>query len=73
MKSYIRATALFVLLSLSFYSCKKCTKCEVKDSVGNIIQNETQTCGNSTETDKAKADAKALSLLIGGSYTCSDE
>ena len=64
--------AVFSVLLTSIISCKKCTTCEVKDSYGNVIQAATETCGNSTEIDKAKSDAKNTSILIGGTYTCTD-
>jgi hypothetical protein len=67
---------LLILIGLSiavFSSCKKCTSCEIKDSAGNTIQTATKTCGNATEIKTAKDNASAKSLLIGGSYQCSDE
>ena len=67
---------LFILVGscvAAFSSCKKCTSCEIKDSAGNTIQTATKTCGNADEIKTVKDNAKAKSMLIGGSYTCSDE
>ncbi len=69
----IKFAFFFLFFVFLAESCKKCTSCEVKDSNQNIIQESTKTCGNSTEVDKAKTNARDLSKLIGGSYTCTDE
>ncbi|MFM2285284.1 MAG: hypothetical protein RLZZ543_781 [Bacteroidota bacterium] len=71
MKKPLVLTA-FTLVFVFFNSCKKCTTCEVKDSNGNIIQAATETCGNTSVVDDAKADARDRATLIGGSYTCTD-
>jgi hypothetical protein len=75
MKNSTKSIVLAVITALftSLYSCKKCTTCEVKDSNGNVIQAAAETCGNSTDIDDAKSDAKNTSILIGGTYSCTDD
>lgn len=60
------------LIVIGAASCKKCTTCEVKDGSGNIVRPATETCGNKDQISDAKEIAKVDAILIGGTYTCTD-
>jgi hypothetical protein len=53
-------------------SCKKCIQCTVYDSNGNSLNDSLETCGNSSALDKARDAARDESLLLGGTYECTD-
>jgi hypothetical protein len=76
MKNFFRKPHCFpiiLFLLIGFYSCKKCTTCEVKDSNGNTIQEPTKTCGSATELEQVKNNAQVQATSIGGSFECVDE
>ena len=64
---------LTLFLLIAFNSCKKCTSCEVKDSNGNTIQEQTKTCGSTTDIENVKTNAQVQATSIGGSFECDDE
>jgi hypothetical protein len=76
MKNFYRKPHYFAIiffLLIGFYSCKKCTTCNVKDSNGNTIQEPTKTCGSTSELEQVKTSAQVKAANIGGSFECVDE
>jgi hypothetical protein len=58
---------------LNFSACKKCTKCSVFDSAGNTIYEDRESCGNKSDIEDAKTEARDESALLGGTFVCEDE
>jgi hypothetical protein len=65
-------TLLAVAFIMSNSSCKKCTKCSVFDSAGNTIYEDRESCGNNSDIEDAKAEARDESALLGGTFICED-
>ncbi len=65
---------LFLLIGTLFFlgSCRKCIQCTVFDSNGNALNDSLETCGNKSALDKARNAARDESLLLGGTFNCSD-
>ena len=63
-------TSMFLFVTLTFSSCKKCSHCTIKDSNGSTIKDYGEKCGTSTDVNDYENSSKKDAVQYGGTFTC---